>query len=747
MGKYGLLVSVMLVALPAAVSAAVPVTDEWDYVRRKWREDLADAQTGLDNPTISQKLPGLVADWSRTNRWPVVKAKLFAWMCDNVAIDVSGWDWFPTFTWWSRDFDHPGKRTDGLHPVLDIMRERDAQVWKTHLPEQESYVRGAWAVHHDFDHAAPDWDDVLKTGFPGMRERLLRHWRDTEFHRTRLVAADAVLRLLDRLVVQGVKRAAEEDEGGLRRMRLDAQVASMKRLRNGAPVTALDAMNFIYLYWVISEEFESIQVRTLGNLDRLLTPYCRADLAAGRTTEAEFREQFRHFWWQWGSMDYYWGQPTYFGGTKQNGTTEYTEVSRMMFEEIDKMALPTPKMHLKMGASTPDWVWRQTLDMMRRQRAISFIGEEPHWRVIRSLGYSEEQARTFLLWGCYEWAIKDGANDTFAGVFSLIRPLTELLEEAKDGRFEAATFETFKSAYLMRLTRLAETVRNASFEMEKCLGEVNPSLLFSLASERSVKAGVDAFSGGLSSGNNSGIWAIGLGSTADALAGVEELVYEGKEKMSLQELGGIMAKNWEGHEDLRQRMLRSSAKWGNGEQMTMGLAREIVKGVAAVINGRPNSRGGVFKVVGHSGRCHYWLGAETGATLDGRKRGEELSKNISPTMGADTEGATALVNSAAALDARDLPGDFPLDVALLPHTVAGEKGLQAMRALIETYFANGGLVIQFNIHDAETLRDAQRHPEKYENLQVRVTGWNVRWNDIPREEQDKFIQRAEGICQ
>ena len=114
-------------------------------------------------------------------------------------------------------------------------------------------------------------------------------------------------------------------------------------------------------------------------------------------------------------------------------------------------------------------------------------------------------------------------------------------------------------------------------------------------------------------------------------------------------------------------------------------------------------------------------------------------------MGADTEGVTALVETVASLDARDLAGDFPLDVALLPGTVAGEKGLALMRAVIETYFANGGLVIQFNIADAGTLRDAQAHPEKYENLQVRICGWNVRWNDLSKVEQDAYIRRAEAI--
>ena len=114
-------------------------------------------------------------------------------------------------------------------------------------------------------------------------------------------------------------------------------------------------------------------------------------------------------------------------------------------------------------------------------------------------------------------------------------------------------------------------------------------------------------------------------------------------------------------------------------------------------------------------------------------------------MGADTEGATALISTVSSLDVRDLSGDFPLDVALLPGAVAGENGLMLLRTLIKTYFGNGGLVIQFNIANPETLRDAQKHPEKYENLQVRVCGWNVRWNDLPKAQQDAYIRRAENI--
>ena len=124
----------------------------------------------------------------------------------------------------------------------------------------------------------------------------------------------------------------------------------------------------------------------------------------------------------------------------------------------------------------------------------------------------------------------------------------------------------------------------------------------------------------------------------------------------------------------------------------------------------------------------------------------DIRTSRSPTMGADTEGVTALISTLGSLDSRDFPGDFPLDVMLLPQMVAGDKGLETMKALIFQYYENGGLIIQFNVFDAEELKDAQRHPEKYENLQVRVCGWNVRWNDLPKVEQDAYIRRVEGIA-
>ena len=573
-----------------------------------------------------------------------------------------------------------------------------------------------------------------------MRDRLLVHWKDTPYYHSRLIAADAVLRLIGRLA-EHARRAYE----ATRSPRLAAETAALARLRDGVPCTAYDVMLFIYLEWVLGENFDGFQVRTLSNLDRILAPYYSADIAAGRTTEAEFRNQLRHFWWQWGSIDNYYGQPVYFGGTKADGVTEYNDVSRILLEIHDELALPTPKVHIKTGASTPDWVWRKTLDLARRQRSITFCGEEPIARAITSLGYTSEQARTCAIWGCYEWGLRDSCNDTIPSYINALKPVETLLSCARVGTFVAPDFPSFRDAYLKLFEETVREARELAFETEKWTHEINPSMLFSLSIAHSVKTGRDAYHDGTAHGNNSHILLVGLGSAVDALLAVEELVYRDR-RLSLATLGEVMAANWKGHEVLRLRILRGKRKWGNNIPKANELGHDIASAFARQANNIPNSRGGRFVAGGHSSRRFISFGKLTGATPDGRLAGEEISKNLSPAPGSDTEGVTALVNTVAAINPADLPMDLPLDVMLHPSAVAGDKGLDVMRVLVEQYHAKGFTLIQFNVFDAEMLRDAQTHPEKYENLQVRVCGWNVKWNDLPREQQDAYIRRAESVA-
>ena len=530
----------------------------------------------------------------------------------------------------------------------------------------------------------------------------------------------------------------------------------MERLRNGPPQTAYDAMMFIWLYFFWSEHLDGIQCRSLTELDVFLAPYYDADIAAGRTNEAEFREQLKHFLWQWGSVANYWNQPVGFGGTKKDGTTEFNHVSKIILDVMDECELTTPKFLVKVAPNTPDWAWDKMLDMARRHRSIAFIGEMPAAKAMKKwMGATDEDCRTMVMRGCYEYDIADSCNRTGCGHINFLKPIEKMLEECKvesvkckvggtNLNSQLATFNSFKDEYLRRLADVTDRCRKIAFEFEKVLPEVNPANLMTLSTEHALKTRRDGFANGCPRGNNSAILAVGVGTAVDALLAVKELVYEKKE-LSLAELGRIMSENWEGHEPLRLRMLRSKRKWGNNDAEANALGAEMIAVYGSQLNGKPNGRGGVFLASGHCARQYIHLGEKTGATPDGRKKGDEMSKNLSPTMGADTEGATALVATLAASDVTKLPADYPLDMMLHPSVCYGDRGLKLMRTLVEMFHRNGGSVIQFTVFSAEELRDAQEHPEKYENLQVRICGWNVRWNDLSKVEQDAYIRRAENV--
>ena len=718
---------------PPKAPAVGTLTNADRYVEWKWRTDVTDPSTGVDAATAAKRVKELAAELEPKEPWCVVKAKLYAYLCDNLSIGVSGHDWFPAFAVWNRY----------ARPLRPVVERRDGNVFARNNPRERAAMdagnkTGKWTFWKDFDHSVPEWEKNLALGFPGLDKRLRDNWKDLPRYCAVSEVSQATLRLIDRFIAYGEAHAGADD------VRMRRQVESLRRLRVGPPRTAHDAMMFIYLYFVLSEHYDVIQCRSLSIVDQTLWPYYRDDLAAGRTTEAEFREQFKHFLWQWGSIDNYWGQPVTMGGTNADGTTAYNPLSKIILEVVDDCNLPTPKFHLKIADNTPRDVFFKALDMVRRHRSISFVGEKPIRRILTHYGCTEDEARRFYTKGCYEFCCPEGANGTGTGYVSLVKPIVDLMAEASAGAFTAATYADFERAYLTRTVAVMTEATEIAAAFERHLDDVNPANLSTLAVENAVKTGKDAFAYGASRGNNTSILTVGLGTAVDALMAVREVVYVRRE-LTLAEFGMILKDDWKGHDGLRLRCRRSKCKWGTNDPEANAAAGRISKAISAAVNGKPNSRGGQFFVSGHCARQFVLQGERLGATPDGRKAGDEVSKNLSATMGADTEGVTALVLSMKAMDSLDWPGDFPLDVMMLSSAAAGEKGLETMAGVVREYFDCGGTVVQFIVTDVAELRDAQLHPEKYENLQVRVCGWNVRWNDLPKKEQDAYILRARSI--
>ncbi len=712
------------------------------YLRLKFRQDVTDPTTGLTQAALKGALPSIVAAGKASGEdWYLTKAKCFAYLIEHQAIDVSPLDWFPAIAVWDRN-DRPIREVMVPHSV-----EVNARTLSKKVREDwhNGNVEGIWNMWQDFDHSVPDWRVILSLGFSGTKTRLQKYAKPNDpFYDGLTLAMNAVLAGLDRFIVQAKKNLAELKANpidGLPTHRLEKEIAALTRLRHGKPKTAYDMMLFVWIYFMFSEHLDNIQCRSLTEIDVFITPYYDADIAAGRTTEAEFREQLKHFLWQWGSINNYWNQPIGLGGTNPDGSSAFNHVSKIVMDVMDECNLPTPKFLVKIAPNTPDWAMGRLMDLARRHRSVSFIGEESAAKALKKwCGASDEDCRTMAVFGCYEFGLRDAMNGTGVGHVNFLKPIEKMLAEG--GTYPS--FEAFKAEYLKRLVATTVRCREIAFAFEKHLAEINPALMMTLSTEHALKTRRDGFASGCPHGNNSMILAVGPATAVDALLAVKELVYEEK-SFTVAGLGKVMAVNWAGQEKLRLRMLRSKRKWGNNDPEANALGGELIKTYAAQLNGIPNARGGIFLASGHCARQFIELGKKTGATPDGRRKGEEMSKNLSPTMGADTEGVTALVNTLASASVVDLPGDYPLDVMMHPSQCAGEAGLEAMKHVVQQFHANGGSVVQFTVFSAEELRDAQKHPECYENLQVRVCGWNVRWNDMPKSEQDKYIARAEAI--
>jgi formate C-acetyltransferase len=269
---------------------------------------------------------------------------------------------------------------------------------------------------------------------------------------------------------------------------------------------------------------------------------------------------------------------------------------------------------------------------------------------------------------------------------------------------------------------------------------INPSPLLSSTFIDCVDSGADVSRGGTKY-NNTGCMGGALANAADSLTAVKRLVYD-ENRLTIRELIQILRDDWAGNERLQAYAKNRLPKWGNNDSEVDGVAKNIVDAYTAHVNGRPNNRGGIFVASMFSLDVNIRWGKRMGALPDGRAAGRYLSKNIGAMTAMDKAGVTAHIESVTKLDFENIPNGSSLDIYLHPSAVAGEQGIDSLVGLIRTFFARGGFGIQFNVFDAKTLRDAQRNPQKYATLQVRVCGWNVYFITLGKEAQEQFINTA-----
>lgn len=634
--------------------------------------------------------------------------------------------------------------------MWDLFWENYVEV-RHEWPEEEKLGETAYAVKSfnvnlDFGHVGPDWDFLMENGIPGVIDRLKEqknlHPENVSYYESSLIVYEAIIALI-------LRYAELADSIGGENMAFLAE--NLRALSCGAPQNLAQAMELTFLMYRLLTYAETTSIRSLGGIDRLYAPFYEKDLADGTFTEENIRELTARFLWRINAMNVTANMAFYICREDT-----YKAYSKIILEEYRKLDIYDPKLHVMYHENMDREVLDMILEMIREgKNSFVFINTPIVSKSLEAIGISPEDAAKVTVYGCYETAAEGTEIPcTCGGMFNLSKAVEFALNNGADMKtgtqFGPQTGETFAdfSAFLdavrTQLLHSVDLCMDIFTKYESAYGRHLPTPMISATYESSVLRGIDLYDGGAKY-NNTSIVGAGLATLVDSVMMVKKLVFE-EQKISLLELRDCLKNNWEGYENLRKYSISHPCKYGNNIAEADDVAVTLVEAFQKSINNRPNGRGGVFRCGLFSVDWRFWMGNDTAATPDGRLAGEPISKNTAASIGLDKKGVTALMNSMLKIDSVQTPDAYVADIALHESAVRGEEGMMAFKGLLLAFMKKGGFSVHFNVLSPEVLKQAQREPEKYRNIQIRLCGWNVRFVDLPKRDQDEFILQSENRC-
>ncbi|MFA7424872.1 MAG: trans-4-hydroxy-L-proline dehydratase [Desulfosarcinaceae bacterium] len=552
-----------------------------------------------------------------------------------------------------------------------------------------------------------------------------------------------------------------------RRGELLEMAAVCRKVPARAPETFHEALQ---TYWFVHvgviTELNPWDAFNPGRLDQHLYPFYRREIEAGTLTEDRAKELLGAFWIKFNNHPTppktgVTGQEsnTYtdfalinLGGVDRNGADAVNELTYLILDVIEEMRLLQPSSMVQLSKKNPDRFIHRALKIVRTgfgQPSV-FNTDAIVQELVRQ-GKDIGDAREGGASGCVEAGAFGREAYILTGYFNLAKLVELTLNNGMDprtgrqlgpatGRAEDfVDFAAFFDAWRRQLAHFIDIKIRGNNAIEQINGRYMPVPFLSLLIDDCIANGLDYNAGGARY-NTSYIQGVGLGSTTDALTAVRHHVFD-QGTVRLTELKQALAADFEGFEDLRRRLLNETPKYGNDDEAADAVLREVFEAYYAAVNGRPNARGGVHRVNLLPTTCHVYFGSVIGALPDGRKAGQPLSEGISPVQGADRNGPTAVVRSASKIDHLRTGGTL-LNQKFLPQVLADDTGIRKLGQLVRGYFRMDGHHIQFNVVDADTLREAQRHPENHRDLIVRVAGYSDYFVDLTPALQEEIIRRT-----
>ena len=441
------------------------------------------------------------------------------------------------------------------------------------------------------------------------------------------------------------------------------------------------------------------------------------------------------------------------GGLTADGEDGVNDVTYLVLEVIDEMRLVQPSSNVQVSAKNPDSFVRAAAEVIRKgwgQPSV-FNADAVVAEMVRQ-GKTVGDARQGGTSGCVETGAFGKEAYILTGYFNLPKIVELTLNAGRDPRTGKQlgpvtgdpagfrSFDEFMNAFSTQVNHFVDVKIRGSNVIERLYAEYLPVPFLSLLIDDCIAKGMDYNAGGARY-NTSYIQGVGIGTVTDSLSAIRHHVFGG-EAMRMADLLRVLAADFQNFDKTRLLLLNKTPRYGNDDDEADGIMRSVFEIYFRAVDGRPNMRGGAYRINLLPTTCHIYFGAVTGATPDGRKAGTPVSEGISPVQGADRHGPTAVLTSAAKMDHVRTGGTL-LNQKFSPKILEGEKGLDALVALIRSYFRMGGHHIQFNVVDAATLHKAQEHPEEHRDLIVRVAGYSDYFCDLGRSLQDEIIARTE----
>jgi len=622
-------------------------------------------------------------------------------------------------------------------------------------------------------HITPGLEYILAQGTNGLRWRLQEHkgicvanhpeditrrnWYDAA-----LLSCDNLELYADRLRDEAI-RQAELTKDAEWASELLAAADILTRVPRQPAETLQEALQSHWLAYILN----TIEMGGcmpgggigLGRPDQYLYSYYIRDIDSGRLARDQALELIECWLLNFQHCDYYTPHSTYtvgsqasLGGVTPTGADASNELTELIMEASLRIQMPTPYISIRLHKDAPERYWQAAANFVIGGLGFSIVNDEVLIPAFLRHGRSLEDARDYICSCCYEFTIPGreafNPNGTFLNLAAILDiTLHQGLLPASGARVglntpsptEISDFAELMNAFDTQLAYvIADAVKCANrSDTLRIAGRRFP--LMSLFIEDCIAKGEDICAGGARY-NLTGMIVAGVPNVINSLAAIKHCVFD-TGRLTLDEVLTALNDNFEGHEQIRQELQRAP-KWGNGNELTGAIAKEITERIYKHLSKYTNARGGRWQAALYSFVANMFLGDKVGATPDGRRKGEILTRNLNPAWGTDKEGPTAVLHSLANIDFTKFPNGGTLDLRFDPAPFVTQKGRQAFVDFLKGFVELKVMQMQISMVDTEMLLEARKHPEQFPNLMVKVAGYSARFVDLTENEKDEIIGRS-----